>query len=120
MKKSNRSLELSFKGKKDDFKKLYRQVKSDCSDMTNIQKRGVIEHLIKLAKNSEEVWKVVKFAEKVSYYMTDRQKSKIISKLVRFSSGSEMRDVENYAKENRLSLHYVMESTEKEIAGIFT
>ena len=120
MKKSNRSLERSFKGKKDDFQELYKLVKSEHLRMTNMQKRSAIEQLIKLARNSGEVWKVVRFAKKMSYYMTDRQKSKIISKLVQLSMDSEMKDVENYAKENRLSLHYVMVSTEKEIAEILT
>lgn len=116
-----RFLKKSYKDKKNNFKKLFNQLKSEQSlNMTTAKKRSYIEQLIRFAQDSDEVWKVIEVAEKMPYSLTDRQNSSIISKLVQFSSDSEMEKVENYAKMNRLRLHYIVESTEKEIEKILT
>lgn len=116
-----RFLKKSYKDEKNNFKKLFNQLKSEQSlNMTTAKKRSYIEQLIRFAQDSDEVWKVIEVAEKMPYSLTDRQNSSIISKLVQFSSDSEMEKVENYAKMNRLRLHYIVESTEKEIEKILT
>jgi len=119
--KTKNFLEKSNKDGRIDFNKLIDRLASGRGlKMTTAQKRSCIEQLIKFAENSDDVWKVVELAEKMSYSLTDRQNSKIISKLVQMSSDSEMEKVENYAKMNHLRLHYVVESTEKEIEKILT
>jgi hypothetical protein len=124
MKKNDSFHENFFGGEKNlwkslDFRGLLDEFEFQCCfGMSKFEKRWFIERLIKLAKSPDEVWSVVKCAENSSYSLTKEQNKNIISKLVQFSSVSEMKNVENYAISNGLRFHYVMNVTEKDVAKV--
>jgi len=87
--------------------------------LTKMQKRHLMEKLIKLAENSDEIWKAEEFAKKMYYALTKNQSKAIISKLIGFSDSDLLR-VKNYAEETDLVLFYLNKLTENEIGKVFT
>ncbi len=91
------------------------------NDGSNMEKRHFIERSIKMSSNLDETWNVIKSAEELSYLMTDRQKENIISKLIGFStSDADLQKIENYANSNHLRLHYVIETSRKQLKEVFS
>ena len=89
------------------------------NSLTKMQKRHLMEKLIKLADNSDEIWKAKEFAKKMYYDLTKNQNKAIISKLIGFSDSDLLR-VKNYAEDTDLVLFYLNKLTENEIGKVFT
>lgn len=101
------------------FDELMKSASKSYGSLAKMQKRHLMEKLIKLAKTSGEIWKVVKFADEIAYALTKNQNKAIISRLVECSD-SDLSKVKNYAKETDLALFYLNKFTENEIGKVFT
>ena len=101
------------------FDELMKSASKSYGSLAKMQKRHLMEKLIKLAKTSGEIWKVVKFADEIAYALTKNQNKAIISRLVECPD-SDLSKVKNYAKETDLALFYLNKFTENEIGKVFT